>query len=136
VYGVSEQDTEYQREAADRLHLPFPLLSDDGLELAEALRLPRYEVAGQTLLNRLTLVIREGRIERVWYRYSLQTDMHRRSSRGCERTRRPNTAEPIRQRRGAMMPVNRPAARTPAKARPPTERRSLVLRGERVDGQD
>lgn len=67
VYGVSTQDTEYQREAVERLHLPFPLLSDADLELAQALRLPTLEVAGLTLLKRLTFVIRESRIEHVWY---------------------------------------------------------------------
>src|SRR5262249_55587189 len=34
VYGLSTQDTAYQREAVDRLHLPFPVLSDQRLELA------------------------------------------------------------------------------------------------------
>src|SRR6185295_3656666 len=47
VFGVSTQDTEYQKEAAERLHLPFPLLSDASLELARALRLPTFVVAGQ-----------------------------------------------------------------------------------------
>lgn len=67
VYGVSTQDTEYQREAAKRLHLPFPLLSDADLELGRALRLPMFEVAVHTLLKRLTFVLREGLIEQVWY---------------------------------------------------------------------
>jgi len=67
VYGVSTQDTDDQREAVARLHLPFPLLSDTDLHLATALGLPTFEAAGLTLLKRLTLVIRDGRIERVWY---------------------------------------------------------------------
>lgn len=67
VYGVSTQDTEYQREVVERLHLPFPLLSDADLALSRELRLPTFEVAGQILLKRLTFVAREGRIERVWY---------------------------------------------------------------------
>lgn len=67
VYGVSTQDTEYQREVVERLHLPFPLLSDADLALTRELRLPTFEVAGQILLKRLTFVAREGRIERVWY---------------------------------------------------------------------
>ena len=67
VYGVSIQETDYQREAVVRLHLPFELLSDAHLELTRALRLPTFEVAGHTLLERLTFVIREGRIEHVWY---------------------------------------------------------------------
>jgi peroxiredoxin len=67
VAGLSTQDTAYQREVAERLHLPFPLLSDAGLELTRALRLPTFEAAGQTLHKRFTLVIRDRRIEHVFY---------------------------------------------------------------------
>lgn len=67
VAGVSTQDTEYQREAAERLRLPFPLLSDASLNLARALELPTFEVVGQTLLKRLTLVVRDGAVEHVFY---------------------------------------------------------------------
>jgi peroxiredoxin len=67
VYGLSTQETAYQRELADRLHLPFPILSDAELKLTRALDLPTFEVAGRTLIKRLTLAIRDGRIERVWY---------------------------------------------------------------------
>jgi peroxiredoxin len=67
VFGLSTQDTEYQREAAERLHLPFPLLSDQKLEFARALRLPTFEVAGMTLIKRLTLVLHDGVVERVFY---------------------------------------------------------------------
>jgi peroxiredoxin len=67
LFGLSTQDTAYQREAAERLHLPFPLLSDERLELARALRLPTFEAAGMVLLKRLTLVLRDGAVERVFY---------------------------------------------------------------------
>jgi peroxiredoxin len=67
VAGLSTQDTDYQREAATRLHLPFPLLSDAGLTLTRALDLPTFTVAGQVLLKRLTLVVRAGRIEHAFY---------------------------------------------------------------------
>ena len=67
VLGVSTQDTEYQREVVDRLHLPFELLSDSKLELARALQLPTFSVAGQTLIKRLTLVGRGGRIGKCFY---------------------------------------------------------------------
>jgi peroxiredoxin len=67
VAGISTQDTDFQREAADRLRLPFPLLSDAELRLAGALRLPTFEAAGHTLLRRLTLVVRDGVIEHVFY---------------------------------------------------------------------
>lgn len=67
VFGLSTQTTEYQIEAAARLHLPFPLLSDQTLAFASAMRLPRFECAGLTLLKRLTMVIEDGRIEHVFY---------------------------------------------------------------------
>ncbi len=67
IFGLSTQDTDYQREMAERLHLPFPVLSDESLELAHALRLPTFETAGLTLFKRHTLVIRDGTIEHVLY---------------------------------------------------------------------
>lgn len=67
LFGLSSQDTAYQREAADRLHLPFPILSDECFSLTEALRLPTFETNGMTLLKRLTLVIHDGKIEHVFY---------------------------------------------------------------------
>ena len=68
VLGLSTQDTGYQQEATERLQLPYPLLSDERLELATALRLPTFEVDGMTLLKRLTLFLRDGAIESVIYR--------------------------------------------------------------------
>jgi peroxiredoxin len=67
LFGLSTQDTAYQREAANRLHLPFPILSDEHLTLTAALRLPTFETSGMTLLKRLTLVIRDAKIEHVFY---------------------------------------------------------------------
>lgn len=67
VFGMSTQDTDYQSEAAARLHLPFALLSDADLAFAGALGLPTFEVEGMVLLKRLTLVIDDGRIEKVFY---------------------------------------------------------------------
>jgi len=67
VFGMSSQDTDYQREAAQRLHLPFALLSDQALMLARAMRLPTFEGEAATLLRRLTLVIRDGVVEHVFY---------------------------------------------------------------------
>ena len=67
VFGLSTQETEYQREAAEHLHLPFELLSDEELTFAKALRLPTFEVEGMTLIKRLTLVVEDGRIEKVFY---------------------------------------------------------------------
>jgi peroxiredoxin len=67
VFGLSTQDTTYQLEAAKRLHLPFPLLSDAKLELTMALRLPTMQVAGLTLIKRLALIIDDGGITKVFY---------------------------------------------------------------------
>lgn len=67
VFGVSAQDTVYQREATERLGLQYELLSDEGLELANALKLPTFEVEGETLIKRLTLVVRDARVEKVFY---------------------------------------------------------------------
>jgi peroxiredoxin len=67
VFGLSTQTTAFQQEMAARLHLPFEVLSDADLRLAEALRLPTFEVAGMTLIKRLTLVLQGGRIEHVFY---------------------------------------------------------------------
>lgn len=67
VYGLSTQTTEYQREMADRLHVPFEILSDSEFRLCDALRLPTFEVDGMRLVKRLTLIVRSGRIEHVFY---------------------------------------------------------------------
>lgn len=67
VYGLSTQNTPYQREAVERLHLPFPLLSDAGLALTHALRLPTFEVDGMMLTKRVTLILRDGVVEHVFY---------------------------------------------------------------------
>jgi len=67
VFGLSTQSTDYQREAAERLHLPFALVSDEGLEFAGALHLPTFEAGGMTLIKRLTLIVEDGRIEEVFY---------------------------------------------------------------------
>lgn len=67
LFGLSTQDAEWQREAAARLHLPFPLLSDARRELIAALRLPTFEVEGMTLCRRLTMVAEGGVIRKVFY---------------------------------------------------------------------
>ena len=73
VYGLSTQTTDYQREAVTRLHLPFALLSDKDFKFTRALRLPTFEFAWSfgdqpaELIKRLTLVLRDGRIEHVFY---------------------------------------------------------------------
>src|ERR671921_437421 len=67
VFGLSTQSRAYQREMAERLHLPFPVLSDEGLALTRALRLPTFEAGGLTLIKRLALVVDDGRITHVFY---------------------------------------------------------------------
>ena len=67
VFGISTQDTAYQRELAQRLELPFPILSDAKLELARALSLPTHQLGETTLLKRLAWIARDGAIERVFY---------------------------------------------------------------------
>lgn len=67
VFGLSTQDTAFQREAVKRLHLPFALLSDDRLELTRALKLPTFEVNGVTLMKRFTIIVRDRQVEHVFY---------------------------------------------------------------------
>jgi peroxiredoxin len=75
VFGLSTQDSAYQAEVAERLALPYLLLSDADLELTQALRLPTFDAAGQTLLKRFTLVVARGRVEHVFYPV-FPPDMH------------------------------------------------------------
>lgn len=67
VFGVSTQSLEYQKEFAERLHLPYPLFSDSNLALSNALSLPLFEVDSMTLNKRLTLIVQDGIIEKVFY---------------------------------------------------------------------
>jgi peroxiredoxin len=67
LYGLSTQDTAYQQEAATRLHLPFPILSDERLALTKALGLPTFTAAGMTLLKRMAWVIDDGIVTKVFY---------------------------------------------------------------------
>jgi peroxiredoxin len=67
IFGLSTQDSDYQKEAADRLHLPYSLLSDNKLLLTRALRLPTFDFADMTLIKRSTLIIDKGVINKVFY---------------------------------------------------------------------
>jgi peroxiredoxin len=67
VFGLSAQDNAYQRELAERLHLPFAILSDADLGLTRALNLPTFSVDGMTLLKRMALVVDDGTITQVFY---------------------------------------------------------------------
>lgn len=67
VFGLSTQSTEYQEEMVKRLHLPFEVLSDADLLFVTALKLPTFEAEGLRLIRRLTLIVRDGLIEHVFY---------------------------------------------------------------------
>jgi peroxiredoxin len=67
VFGISAQDSAFQGKIAEQLHLPFELLSDEDLFFAEALSLPTFEVDGLRLLRRLTLIVTDGQIQKVFY---------------------------------------------------------------------
>lgn len=67
LFGLSTQDTAYQREAVARLHLPFPILSDEKFALTKAINLPTFTAAGMTLLKRMAWVIDDGVITKVFY---------------------------------------------------------------------
>ena len=67
VYGVSTQDTAYQQEMVRRLEVPFEVLSDEHFALIKALKLPIFQVEGMTLMKRLTIIARQGRIDKVFY---------------------------------------------------------------------
>lgn len=83
LFGMSTQSTDYQREAKERLGLPFELLSDEGLGFCRAIGLPTFEVEGMVLVKRLTLVVRDGGIEHVFYPVFPRTPTRRRSWAGC-----------------------------------------------------
>jgi peroxiredoxin len=67
LYGLSTQDTAYQKEAVTRLHLPFAVLSDEKLLLAQAMKLPTFVTSGMTLLKRMAWVIDGGKMTHVFY---------------------------------------------------------------------
>jgi len=67
VFGLSTQTTDYQKEARDRLHLPFELLSDSGYRLKQLVRLPTFSVADMELYKRLALIVEHGQIRKVFY---------------------------------------------------------------------
>jgi peroxiredoxin len=67
LFGLSRQATAYQRELVERLQLPFPILSDAAGHFAAALRLPTFTTGGEIYLKHLTLAVRDGTIERVFY---------------------------------------------------------------------
>lgn len=67
VLGISTQAAQEQREMANRLHIPFEVLSDSDLALTRALNLPTFSIEEKTFIKRLTLILRRGRIAHVFY---------------------------------------------------------------------
>jgi peroxiredoxin len=75
VLGLSTQTTEFQKEFVERIHFPFPILSDASLQLVRVMRLPTFEydvatVGGggpNTLLKRMAWYVEQGVIRHVWY---------------------------------------------------------------------
>ncbi|MFJ6945489.1 peroxiredoxin [Streptomyces wuyuanensis] len=67
VFGLSSQDTAYQREVTERLHLPFSMLADPELTLARVMGLPTFAAGGRSLYKRLTMIVRDGAVEHVFY---------------------------------------------------------------------
>ena len=67
IFGVSTQDTAYQQEIKERVHLPYELLSDEALQMVKALKLPTFDYQGKALIKRLTLAVEDGKIVQVWY---------------------------------------------------------------------
>jgi len=67
VFGLSAQSSSYQQEMTERLHLPFAVLSDSGLKLKRQLQLPTFKAGGMELYERITMVVRDGLVDRVFY---------------------------------------------------------------------
>jgi len=67
IFGLSTQDTKYQKELADRLHLPYPILSDEKLKFAKKLKLPLFKVEGMDLIKRITLILKDNEIVKYFY---------------------------------------------------------------------
>ena len=67
VVGLSVQSVDYQAEMVDRLHVPYPIVSDESRAVGSALRFPTMDVAGVTLYKRLTLIVRDSVIRHVMY---------------------------------------------------------------------
>jgi len=67
VVGLSAQSADYQAEMVERLHVPFPIVSDVDGRFGAAMRLPTFEAAGMTLYRRLTMIARAAAVEHVMY---------------------------------------------------------------------
>ncbi|MFF3653715.1 thioredoxin domain-containing protein [Streptomyces olivochromogenes] len=107
MYGLSSQPREYQRELAERLRLPFAILSDTGLALHEALDLPTFTAGGRTLYRRLTMIVNRGAIEHVFYPV-FPPDQHAGEVIDWLRLQDPPQGETAHDREGHPLSVPRP----------------------------
>jgi len=73
IYGMSTQHIDYQREMAERLHLPFSILSDSNFEFCDTMKIPTFTVDDKRLMKRLTMVVENGFIEAVHFPISQST---------------------------------------------------------------
>jgi peroxiredoxin len=67
LFGLSNQATDWQREMAERLALPFPILSDAEGRMAATLALPSFATGDESYLKRLTLIVSSGTIEQLFH---------------------------------------------------------------------
>jgi peroxiredoxin len=67
IFGLSSQTTKYQKEMSERLHLPYPILSDEKLLFANALKLPTFKVDNMNLIKRITLITNNNKIIKYFY---------------------------------------------------------------------
>jgi len=67
LYGLSTQDVDFMKEAKERLHLPYDLLSDVKLDFANAMGIPTFDYQGETRIKRVTLAVKDGKVVKHWY---------------------------------------------------------------------
>ena len=67
VYGMSTQDTDYQKEMVERLHLPFPVISDSNFKFCDAMNIPTFTVDDKRLMKRVTMLVENGIIEDIHF---------------------------------------------------------------------
>ncbi|VAW52529.1 Alkyl hydroperoxide reductase subunit C-like protein [hydrothermal vent metagenome] len=67
LFGASSQALKEQNDAIDRLKLPFELINDSSFLLSNALKLPTFQFNEIKMIKRLTLVVVDGVIKKVFY---------------------------------------------------------------------
>ncbi len=67
VYGLSSQDSDYQKEFARRNHIPFEILSDKDFKFTDALNLPTFKYNSVRLIKRMAFILQDGKFKKVFY---------------------------------------------------------------------